>query len=212
MEDSGILVWSLPTMSPSRIGTSTKNAPPPHTHTHRIGTFHGKLMSLGSELTKVLSLPKMLPLTELELLTEDLWTWVLSLPRFWTYQESQRTCNTYMCLHQVQIRLPTLALKPRGHITRSLNRGISVPHKKTYVLQKFLKKKNPPRIETSHGRVMDLGSELKKVLSLPRIPQELELLIEEFLKGSGVCRLIAVPLRIPSHLLDECLEGAFMLQ
>ena len=50
--------------------------------------------------------------------------------------QSQGTCNTYMP-HQVQIRLPSLALKPRGVITRSVEEGYQWPQKRTYVLQKF---------------------------------------------------------------------------
>ena len=36
---------------------------------------------------------------------------------------------------------PTLALKPRGDITRSLKQGSSGPTKRTHVLQNFFKKK-----------------------------------------------------------------------
>ena len=36
----------------------------------------------------------------------------------------------------------TLALKPRGDITKSQNRGMSGPTKRTYVLQNFQRKKN----------------------------------------------------------------------
>ena len=35
---------------------------------------------------------------------------------------------------------PTLALKPRGDITRSPKQGYQLPHKRTHVLQKFKKK------------------------------------------------------------------------
>ena len=50
--------------------------------------------------------------------------------------------NVYhVCLHKVQIRLPTLALKPRGDITRSLKQGYQWPQKWTCVQQKFKKKK-----------------------------------------------------------------------
>ena len=48
----------------------------------------------------------------------------------------QGMCNTYIYLCQVWIRLPTLALKPRGNVTRGIS-GISGPTKKAYVLQKF---------------------------------------------------------------------------
>ena len=39
----------------------------------------------------------------------------------------------HICLRQVQIRLPTLTLKPRGDIIRSAKTG----HKRTCVPQKF---------------------------------------------------------------------------
>ena len=43
--------------------------------------------------------------------------------------------HVILCFHQVQIRLLTLALKPRADITRSPKQGYQWPHKKTYVLQ-----------------------------------------------------------------------------
>ena len=45
------------------------------------------------------------------------------------------------CLHQVQISLPTLALKPRGDVTRSPKQGYQWPQKWTFVRQHFFKKK-----------------------------------------------------------------------
>ena len=46
-----------------------------------------------------------------------------------------------ICLCQVQIRLPTLALKPKGDVTRkSKNRDISGDHKKELCLPKIKKK------------------------------------------------------------------------
>ena len=47
----------------------------------------------------------------------------------------------------MQIRLLTLALKPRGDVTRSPKQGISGPTKRTYVLQEIFfknKTKKPP--------------------------------------------------------------------
>ena len=44
-------------------------------------------------------------------------------------------------LCKVQIRLSTLALKPRGDVTRSLKQGYQWPQKWTCVQQKFKKKK-----------------------------------------------------------------------
>ena len=45
-----------------------------------------------------------------------------------------------ICLCQVQIRLPTLALKPKGDVTRKSKTGISVATtKKNYVFQKLKK-------------------------------------------------------------------------
>ena len=38
---------------------------------------------------------------------------------------------------QVRIRLPILALKPGGDVTRSPKKGINGPTKRTYVLKKF---------------------------------------------------------------------------
>ena len=40
-------------------------------------------------------------------------------------------------IHQGKITLPTLGLKPRGCVTRSQNKGISGPTKRTHVLQTF---------------------------------------------------------------------------
>ena len=53
-----------------------------------------------------------------------------------------RQCLT--CLHQVQIRLSTLALKPGGDITSPKSKTwVSVaPQKRTYVLQKLKKDEN----------------------------------------------------------------------
>ena len=44
--------------------------------------------------------------------------------------------NIWLC--QVQIRVPTLALKPRGDITRSPKQRYQWPTKKSYFLQKFV--------------------------------------------------------------------------
>ena len=43
--------------------------------------------------------------------------------------------------HQVQIGLPTVALKPRGDITRSPKQGPQWHIKRTYALQNVLKNK-----------------------------------------------------------------------
>ena len=43
-------------------------------------------------------------------------------------------------LRQVRIRLPTLAVKPRGDITRSAKQGYQWPHKKDLCPPKILKK------------------------------------------------------------------------
>ena len=49
----------------------------------------------------------------------------------------------HICLHQVRIRLPTLALKPRNDVTRSPKQGYQWPFKRICVHQKnFFKKKN----------------------------------------------------------------------
>ena len=46
-------------------------------------------------------------------------------------------------LHQVQIKLPTLILKPEETSPEVQNRGINGHTKRTYVLPKFKKKRNP---------------------------------------------------------------------
>ena len=48
----------------------------------------------------------------------------------------------HICLCQVRIRLPTLALKPKGNVTRSKKQGCHSPHKWTCVQQKLLKDNN----------------------------------------------------------------------
>ena len=48
----------------------------------------------------------------------------------------------HVCLHQVWIRLPTLALKPRGDITRTPKQGYQWPHKKDLCHPKIKKRKN----------------------------------------------------------------------
>ena len=59
-----------------------------------------------------------------------------------TRGESQGTCNvTRTPLLSSNKTEPTLALKPRGDGIISPKQGISGPTKRTYVLQKFLKKK-----------------------------------------------------------------------
>ena len=45
-----------------------------------------------------------------------------------TRGQSQGTYHVHLC--QVRIRLPTLALKPGGDVTRSPNEGFQWPHKK----------------------------------------------------------------------------------
>ena len=59
-----------------------------------------------------------------------------------TRGESQRMCNIRTCTPLLSLNKaePTLALKPRGDITRSPKRGISGPTKRTHVLQFFFKK------------------------------------------------------------------------
>ena len=47
----------------------------------------------------------------------------------------------YICLCQVPIRLPTLPLKPREDVTRSLNQGYQWPHKRTCVHREIIFKK-----------------------------------------------------------------------
>ena len=47
-----------------------------------------------------------------------------------------------ICLHQARIRLPTLALKPRGNVTRSPKQGYQWPHKKESCPPKIFFKKN----------------------------------------------------------------------
>ena len=46
-----------------------------------------------------------------------------------------------MALHQVRKRLPTLALKPRGDVTRSLKLGYQWPHNKGLMCSKKILKK-----------------------------------------------------------------------
>ena len=59
-----------------------------------------------------------------------------------TRGKSQGMCNvTRMPLLSSNKAEPTLALKPRGDVTRSPNRGISGPKKRTNVLPKNFKKK-----------------------------------------------------------------------
>ena len=70
------------------------------------------------------------------------------------HQEVGRCCTqgtyiTYICLCQVWIRLPTLALNPREETSPEVkNRDISVPTKKTFVLQKCFLKKNVTNVLT----------------------------------------------------------------
>ena len=45
----------------------------------------------------------------------------------------------HICLCQLRMRLPTLALKPRGNITRSPKQGYQKPQKWTCVKQKIKK-------------------------------------------------------------------------
>ena len=52
-----------------------------------------------------------------------------------------RECISHICLHQVQIRLPTLVLKPRGDVSRSPKQGYQWPHKKDLCPAIFFKKK-----------------------------------------------------------------------
>ena len=56
--------------------------------------------------------------------------------------ESQGTCNaTRTPPPSANKAEPTLALKPRGDVTRSPKQGYQWPHKRTHVLQNFKKKK-----------------------------------------------------------------------
>ena len=50
-----------------------------------------------------------------------------------------RECTSYILLYQMQIRLSTLVLKPRGDVTRSPKQGYQWPHKRTCVQQKLFK-------------------------------------------------------------------------
>ena len=62
--------------------------------------------------------------------------------RYRTRGESQGTCNvTRMPLLSLNKAEPTLALKPRGDVTRSLKQGYQWPHKKDSGPPKILKKK-----------------------------------------------------------------------
>ena len=51
----------------------------------------------------------------------------------------------HICLHQVLIRLPTLALKPKGDVTRSPKQRYQWPHKKDLPPLKFFNKNFLPR-------------------------------------------------------------------
>ena len=65
---------------------------------------------------------------------------IIHWQRCCTRGESQGTYITH--LHKVWIRLPTLASKPRGHITRSPKQGYQWPYKWKCVQQIFFFKKS----------------------------------------------------------------------
>ena len=70
--------------------------------------------------------------------------WLLCWPYTLAEVSHQRwiSGNVYnICLCKVWIRLPTLALKPWGDVTRSLKQGHQWPQKWTCVQQKFFLKK-----------------------------------------------------------------------
>ena len=79
----------------------------------------------------------------------------------------------HVCLCQVRIRLPTLALKPRGDVTRSPKQGYQWPQKWACVQQTPLKKKSvnawdgpqPPRRELPHSLGWDTHPPAKCMLS-----------------------------------------------
>ena len=67
--------------------------------------------------------------------------------RIWQMSH-QRWHIHHICLHHVWTKLPTLALKPRGDITRNLKQGYQWPHKMTHTCpQIFVLKKNLDREE-----------------------------------------------------------------
>ena len=77
------------------------------------------------------------------------------------------TCHTrseshnniyHVCLCQVQIRLPTLTLKPKGYITRSPKQEYQWPHERTCVQQFFLKKLNLARIKNRRSVNVFVGT------------------------------------------------------
>ena len=69
-----------------------------------------------------------------------------------TICECKWVFNTDLC--QVQIRLPNLALKPRGDFSRNLKQRYQRPHKKDlmYVLQIFFKKSRLKIVIVNHLR------------------------------------------------------------
>ena len=62
-----------------------------------------------------------------------------------TLEVNLRECISHMPPHSLNKAEPTLALKPRGDVTRSPKQGYQWPHKWTCVQQKFKKKIHPER-------------------------------------------------------------------
>ena len=65
------------------------------------------------------------------------------------YLELNPTCDVHhVCIHLVQIRLPTLALKPRGDVARSPKQGYQWRHRRTCVHQIWKKKQTDKNNDT----------------------------------------------------------------